>query len=173
MSTMGSVNGDRLDEVAAQVRQQAAAGLEEGTAGAFVRLLYRRLAPVDLSRRDPQALTAAACSLLSLAEVRAPGQALVRVTVDGAETVVEIVTDDMPFLVDSLEIELHRQRAHVDLLLHPVVSLRRDSAGRLREVLQDGGTADGTTIEAVMRLELATRTVPSKGFAAWCATGRR
>jgi glutamate dehydrogenase len=161
MSTSGSVNGDRLDEVAAQVRRQAGQWLGEGTAAAFVRLLYRRLAPVDLSRRDPQALTAAACSLLNLAEVRAPGAALVRVTVEGPATVVEIVTDDMPFLVDSLVIELQRQRAHVELLLHPVVSLRRDPAGRLLEVLEDGGQAEGTIIEAVMRVEVTTRTVAS------------
>ena len=161
MSTMGPVNADRLDEVAAHVRDQVAPGLEEGTAAAFVRLLYRRLAPVDLGRRDPQALTDAACSLLRLAEVRAAGQALVRVTVQGSVTVVEIVTDDMPFLVDSLVIELQRQQVQVDLLLHPVVSLRRDPAGRLRGVVEGGSPAQDTTIEAVMRLEVATRTVSS------------
>jgi glutamate dehydrogenase len=161
MSTNGSVNADRLGEVAAQVHEQVAPELDQGTAASFVRLLYRRLSPVDLSRRDPQALTAAACSLLDLAAVREPGQPLVRVTVDGPETVVEIVTDDMPFLVDSLVMELARQRAHVDVLLHPVVALRRDAAGQLREVALDSTSLPDATIEAVMRVEIATRTVPS------------
>jgi glutamate dehydrogenase len=161
MSTNGPVNGDRLDEVAAEVCQQVAPGLGESTATAFVRLLYRRLSPVDLSRRDPRALTAAACSLLELAALRATGEPLVRVTAGRAETVLEIVTDDMPFLVDSLEMELDRLGAHVDLLLHPVVSLRRDPDGRLREVVHGSNPVEGATIEAVMRIELAARTAPA------------
>ncbi|MDX6228149.1 MAG: glutamate dehydrogenase [Frankiales bacterium] len=161
MSTNGSVSADRLDEIAAHVHQRVAPELDQDTAAAFVRLLYRRLSPVDLGRRDRQALTEAACSLLDLAAVRAAGQPLVRVIVDGPETVVEIVTDDMPFLVDSLVMELARQRAHVDLLLHPVVALRRDAAGQLREVAVDSTSIPGATVEAVMRLEVATRSVPS------------
>jgi glutamate dehydrogenase len=164
MSTNGSVNGDRLDQVAAEVCRLMAPGLDNKTATAFVRLLYRRLAPVELTRRDPEALTAAACSLLSLAAVRAPGEQLVRVTAEGPSdgvTVLEIVTDDMPFLVDSIEMELTRQGARVDQLLHPVVALRRDTDGRLLDVATGSTPVDGTTIEAVMRVELAGRTAPA------------
>ncbi|BEP16310.1 NAD-glutamate dehydrogenase [Acidothermaceae bacterium B102] len=161
MSPNEPVNDDRLHEVTAEVCRLVSPRLDPSAASAFVQLLYRRLAPVELGRRDPKALTAAACSLLDLAEVRVAGQPLVRVTAEAAETVVEIVTDDMPFLVDSVEMELDRQHAHVDLLLHPVVTLRRDHDGRLREVAQGSAPVEGSTVEAVMRIELAGRTAPA------------
>ena len=132
MSPNEPINDDRLHEVVAEVCRLVRPQPRREHRRCVRPLLYRRLAPVELNRRDPKALTAAACSLLSLAAVRAPGQPLVRVTPEGAQTVVEIVTDDMPFLVDSVEMELDRQGAHVDLLLHPVVTLRRDPEGRLQ-----------------------------------------
>src|SRR5436305_9553083 len=140
---------DQWREVTANVCRRLDVG--QATAAAFVRLLYRRLAPADLSRRDSDTLTATACSLLQLAGVRQQGEPLVRVSAAATETVVEIVTDDMPFLVDSIVIELHRQGADIDLLLHPVVSVRRAADGRLVEVVEAAGPVDGSTIEAVMR----------------------
>ena len=41
-------------------------------------------------------------------------------------TAIAVVTDDMPFLVDSLSMELNRQGLRVHLLLHPVITVRRE-----------------------------------------------
>ena len=41
-------------------------------------------------------------------------------------TVIEIVTDDMPFIVDSVTMELGRQGYAIDLVIHPVIRVRRD-----------------------------------------------
>ncbi len=161
MSTnaVDQVNVDRLNEVTANVCRVLA--LDESTAAAFVTLLYRRLAPVDLNRRDPQRLTAAACSLLGLAAVRGPGEPLVRVLSSDEQTVIEIVTDDMPFLVDSIVMALHQHGADIELMLHPVLSVRRDPDGRLTEVLARATADDGTSTEAVMRIELAAHSAPA------------
>ena len=43
----------------------------------------------------------------------------------------EIVNDDMPFLVDSVMGELQRARPRVRLVVHPVFTVERDAAGRL------------------------------------------
>ncbi len=37
----------------------------------------------------------------------------------GGHSVVEVVVDDMPFLVDSLTMELSRQKRDVHLVIHP------------------------------------------------------
>ena len=50
-------------------------------------------------------------------------------------TAVEIVTDDKPFLIDSVAMELNRRGFGVHLVIHPVMNVRRDDAGRLLEVL--------------------------------------
>ena len=51
----------------------------------------------------------------------------------GGHSVVEVVTDDMSFLVDSLTMELARQHRNVHLVLHPTLDVERDDAGRLTD----------------------------------------
>ena len=57
---------------------------------------------------------------------------------------VEIVTDDMPFLVDSVTMELSRRGYAIDLVIHPVIRVRRDEQGRLIEVLEPGAGEPAT-----------------------------
>jgi glutamate dehydrogenase len=49
-------------------------------------------------------------------------------------TVVEVDVDDTPFLVDSIGNELLAHGLEVARVLHPVIGLRRDEAGRLVEI---------------------------------------
>ena len=46
-------------------------------------------------------------------------------------TVVEIVNDNMPFLVDSVMAELQDSRLEVHLVLHPIFDVDRDETGKL------------------------------------------
>ena len=84
--------------------------------------LYHQLVPADeLSGAEPAELAAAVRSHLALATGRVPGRALVRVlnptaAEDGwssQDTIVQIVTDDMPYLVDSVVAELARVKVSV------------------------------------------------------------
>jgi glutamate dehydrogenase len=81
---------------------------------------------------DPAELAGLAIGHLRLAEVRPPGSATVDAhgLADG-RAVVRIVTDDMPFLVDSVTAEVVRQGVDLAHIVHPVVVVRRDLAGRL------------------------------------------
>jgi len=47
----------------------------------------------------------------------------------GTGTVVDLVTDDMPYLVDSVTMALNRHAADVRLIVHPMLTVRRDVAG--------------------------------------------
>ena len=46
---------------------------------------------------------------------------------ESAHTVVEIVGDDMPFLVDSVTMEINRQGLTLHLIIHPVLRVARDT----------------------------------------------
>ena len=61
----------------------------------------------------------------------------------GGHSVVEVVTDDMPFLVDSVTIELARQQRDVHVVVHPRFDVVRDITGELQSVhpVEDGSTA--------------------------------
>ncbi|MGH8304201.1 MAG: NAD-glutamate dehydrogenase, partial [Steroidobacteraceae bacterium] len=79
----------------------------------------------------------------------APGRSLVRVfnplaADDGFEsphTLVLTVTDDMPFLVDSLGIAFGRADLAIHLIVHPVLQVRRDARGRLIDIGSNGAAA--------------------------------
>ena len=109
----------------------------------FVRQYYQRLAPEDLLELEPEDLYGAALAHWRLAHRRRPGEAKVRVYSPRFEehgwrsrhSIVEIVTDDMPFLVDSVAMELNRHGLVIHLPIHPVIVVRRDAAGGLVEVL--------------------------------------
>ncbi|MBX5462734.1 MAG: NAD-glutamate dehydrogenase [Steroidobacteraceae bacterium] len=111
----------------------------------FLRAYFRGVGEEDLEQRPPAAFAAAALRHLQSGRVRAPGRALVEVfnpeeKRDGftsPHTVVLIVTDDMPFLVDSVGIVFSQAGLAVHLIVHPVLSLRRDGRGRLHDVSAD------------------------------------
>src|SRR6188474_2821105 len=52
---------------------------------------------------------------------------------DAPHTVVDVVTDDMPFVVDSVTMALDRHGLGVHLVVHPVFEVGRDADGRRSE----------------------------------------
>ncbi|MEU0353984.1 NAD-glutamate dehydrogenase [Streptomyces cyaneofuscatus] len=113
---------------------------------AYLQRYYLHTAPEDLGGRDPVDVYGAAASHYRLAENRPQGTANVRVHTPTVEengwtcshSVVEVVTDDMPFLVDSVTNELSRQGRGIHVVIHPQVTVRRDVTGKLIEVLSGG-----------------------------------
>ncbi|HEX5957714.1 MAG TPA: NAD-glutamate dehydrogenase, partial [Hyphomicrobiaceae bacterium] len=78
-----------------------------------------------------------------LAEKPTPGHKVRvrRMSADGGadgQAVIEILNDDMPFLVDSVLGELQARGLMVRALLHPILKTRRDPSGRLDAVLGPG-----------------------------------
>ena len=67
-------------------------------------------------------------------------------------TVVEVVSDDMPFLVDSVTMELGRQGHGIDLVIHPVIHVRRDQDGVLTDVLEH--SASDAIPESILHAEV-------------------
>jgi glutamate dehydrogenase len=104
---------------------------------------YWRMVPADeVSDRKPHDLLTAYTSHRALAADRAPGQTRLRVSTPdpaseswaGRHTVIELVTDDMPFLVDTIAAELARGELGVHLLVHPQFVVRRDARGALLDI---------------------------------------
>jgi glutamate dehydrogenase len=136
------------------------------TAARFVRLYYARVRADVLETRDLLDLYGAALAHLGLARQRRARQALVRVynpalEQDGWEcphTVVEIVVEDMPFLVDSVRMAVNRRDLKLLRIIHPIVAVRRDGQGRLVEILERNSKVEEAVREAVMHLEILRQT---------------
>ncbi|MET7456196.1 NAD-glutamate dehydrogenase [Streptomyces sp. NPDC005574] len=159
----------KLDEAKAELLERAARVAENSPVGghlptgttdegtpdpdtvlAFLQRYYLHTAPEDLTDRDPVDVFGAAFSHYRLAENRPQGTASVRVHTPTVEengwtcshSVVEVVTDDMPFLVDSVTNELTRQGRGIHVVIHPQMLVRRDVTGRLIEVLTASAVGD-------------------------------
>src|ERR1700751_6045547 len=78
-----------------------------------------------------------------------------------AHTVVEIVIDDMPFLVDSVAMEISRLGLATHLTVNPVMKTRRDAAGGLTEILPSDVGQSGPS-ESVLHVEVDRQTAPEK-----------
>src|SRR5438105_3115164 len=105
----------------------------------FIALLYEHVPPADVAQRSPDDLCCAALALWQFASHREPGRAKVRVynptlETDGwssTRTIVEIVNDDMPFLVDSVTAAVNEGGREVRLVIHPILNVARDAKGTL------------------------------------------
>jgi glutamate dehydrogenase len=160
------VTGQVVAGVAGQVEPDV------GDLLAYLHAYYRHVPAEDLGSASPARIRAVAIEHARLAEHRPQGRALVRVrqAAEGASltpgrVVVDIVTDDMPFLVDSLTMALSRHDLDSALVIHPQLLVRRDVAGALREVagpLNDAASdADQDVhdkiIESWTHIEIAAR----------------
>jgi glutamate dehydrogenase len=119
-----------------------------GDLAGFLGAYYRRVAPEVLVTAGPRRMAAAAARHAALGASRPQGRAAVQVreageaSLTGGGTVLDIVTDDMPYLVDSVTMELNRHSADIRLIVHPLLTAHRDVTG-VAHGIELGGTGVG------------------------------
>ncbi|WP_327585348.1 NAD-glutamate dehydrogenase [Nonomuraea sp. NBC_00507] len=159
------------DELLQRAAESCAASSEHVTteeALSFLRFYYRHVAPEDLLDRNPVDVYGPAMSQRQLAEVRPQGRAVVRAYAptleehgwDPGHSVVEVVTDDMPFLVDSVSMELDRHDLGTHLVVHPQMRVRRDMTGRMLGRGQEDVTGQ-MLVESWMHIEIDRQSDPA------------
>ena len=136
-----------LAEAARAAETVVAGAVDVGDLHRYLEAYYRHLAPEDLLPAGPLRAGAIAAEHARVAALRPQGRALVRVrpagestALEGSRGVVDVVTDDMPFLVDSITMELARHDLDSYHIVHPQLLVRRDVAGALREVVGPPGS---------------------------------
>jgi glutamate dehydrogenase len=160
-------NAEVIENVIARLGNMAVEG--KTLAETFIRRYYRQVDPEDLSERSISNLCGAALAHLNLIKEFKSGTPKIRVynpqtSKDGWEsthTAIDIINDDMPFLVDSVTMEVNRQGLTLHLIIHPVIKTKRDANGHLHEILPvESGKGAGS--EAVIHVEVDRQTDPRK-----------
>src|SRR5579863_1150637 len=126
-------------------------------AAAFVRQFYRWVPAADFADRSELDAYGAAVAQWNLALHRKPGEATVHIYNPDLEqsgwssphSVLQVVSDDMPFLVDSVTMAILDLGYSTHLVIHPVIRVHRDAAGTLTAIADD---PDGQP-ESVMHVE--------------------
>ena len=136
----------------------------QAQAEAFAKAFYQRMSEDEIVQHGADGWANLAWDFLEMARKRKPGMAEVRVFNasmgkngwESPHTVVQVVNDDMPFLVDSVTMALADQGVGVHVLGHPVVPVQRDKSGKLVAVGSEAGaTAKG---ESLIHMEIDRQT---------------
>ncbi len=131
---------------------------------AFIRQFFAGSPPDELRARSTETLLEAASRAWELLQTHKTGTPKIKISnLNGGNprTIVQIVNDDMPFLVSSVSCELDRMEMSPLLVIHPVLSVRRDMDGTLEQLCapnehNDDPEADnGIKAESVMHIEIA------------------
>ena len=161
------VKDELLDKVVARIKDQMtedqAPEVEE-----FARQYYGWVDADDLEERSPIDAYGAAVSHWGFAGRREPGEWKVRIYNPHFEehgwqsthTVIEMVNDDMPFLVDSARMEINHQGYAIHMILHPVMKVRRDAEGRLTDILPPDSDEEDAISESMIHVEVDRQTEP-------------
>jgi len=143
--SIDSVRRERLDAVLALAAPRLQPG-QQALVEAFARAYFHHLDADDLAARSPEDLLGALLSSWQFGAERMPGTMRLRVISPSLaehgwasrHTVIEAVNDDMPFLVDTMTMEIYRQGLSMHLIVHPVLRVQRDAQGRLQSLHELG-----------------------------------
>ncbi|MFI6574390.1 NAD-glutamate dehydrogenase [Nocardiopsis sp. NPDC050513] len=137
----------------------------------FLPLYFRHTDPEEIAGRSPEQICGIAGAHRAFGAERVPGRAKVRVYTPTVEehgwdqqtSILEIVTDNAPFLVSSVTMALNELGAGARLIIHPQMTVGRDLEGVLREVDPEiGGEGLLPTDESWMHIEIDRQTDPER-----------
>ncbi len=131
----------------------------------FIQQYYAHTNIEELKNRSIEDLAASVVSHWKLAYQRLPGQTKIHIFNPSIEkdaweshyTILQLVTDDKPFLVDSIRMEINRQGFNIFFNNHVGnIKVQRNLQGEIIQVLSHDTDADlsGTQIEALIYMEI-------------------
>jgi glutamate dehydrogenase len=170
MASRGTTLKQEAIEAIVAIAQGRFSGERSEAAGRFIRDYYEDIAAEDIVGTDHEDLYGAALSLWQFASKRRSGEAKIRAFNPRVEkhgwhsphTVIEIVHDDMPFLVDSVTMALHRRDLTIHLVVHPQFLVERDGGGNALTFRPRGDTENlsGMISESCMHIEIDEQGAP-------------
>jgi glutamate dehydrogenase len=129
----------------------------------FAVKLFGRAAPEDLVRYDAREIAALAEDAWAFLKERRRDTPKIRCQsrtgpagTDGLErvTVIEIVNDDMPFLLDSIMGELTEQGIDIHFVAHPIFTVERDAIGTLVGLRGEGPAMGAALRESFIHIHV-------------------
>ncbi|HEY8682381.1 MAG TPA: NAD-glutamate dehydrogenase, partial [Rhodanobacter sp.] len=123
----------------------------------FCQAFFARIGGSDASLHTPAQWAVLIGGLLHFMQQRQSGRASVRVLnpadAHAGRSLLQIITDDMPFLVDTVSM-IVSAKLQIHAVIHPVVKVVRDGSGTLQSLGDETGAAEAGMPESVMHFEI-------------------
>ena len=162
---------DLIIDVVVDRLQKKLPSPQAGLCAEFARQFLNTVALEDLEAWSVDGMYGAVLNFWSLIQTRTPGQTKIRIynpdyERDGwqtTHTVIEVICDDMPFLVDSLRMAINRMGLALHLSVHMGgIRLKRDKDHNVCAVLsRQGEVGSNVLVEAPVFLEIDRQTDPA------------
>lgn len=131
-----------IEQVVAAIPEDTESSVRDQL-GRFIEVYYRQVYQDDLTRFGVDDLFGAALCHWELAQTRIPGQPALKIYNPNIQedrwqtshTVIDLVTDDMPYLVMSLSMTLTELGINIYQTIHPVIQVKRAEDGTLLDCL--------------------------------------
>ncbi|MBS9405219.1 NAD-glutamate dehydrogenase [Halomonas sp. TRM85114] len=165
-------NEDARKDFLKQLAERLASRLDKAKAkevDAFARYFYSNVPLDDLADRRLDDIYGATLSVWHFIQQFDPAEPKVRVFNPDFEehgwqsthTFVALLHEDMPFLVDSVRIELNRRGITVHAIHNAVLETKRDARHRLELVAPPGETASAKANESLIAIEIDRHSDPA------------
>ncbi|MBU0859314.1 MAG: NAD-glutamate dehydrogenase, partial [Alphaproteobacteria bacterium] len=126
----------------------------------FAHEFFARVPDDDLVSMTPSVMARVTADHWDMMHKREPGKAIIRTYTramgegEGSlgHTIINIVNDDMAFLVDSVAAEIARHGRIINQLVHPILHVTHDKNGRINSVSAQG--SDKTHAQSHMHIEV-------------------
>jgi len=136
----------------------------------FANLFYAGVSVEDLTETPLETLVSSVLGMWNFSLERDPGQAKIRAFVEKRgpkknlipQTIVEVVNDNMPFLVDSITGAINSLGYSTHLVIHPVMQVERDSSHHLKKVFEHTQAEADGRYESFIHCEILEPTTPEK-----------
>ncbi len=163
-----AVSAPLIDAVMQEIAHRLPAARSK-EAQAFAAHLLERVPAEDLAARSATDWAGLALDLLDRIRVRLPRQSVVRVFnpnrqehgFDSTHTVLQVATDDTPFLVDSVGMAVNACGHLVHTVIHPIFLIERDASGHVLSLATDAPQGKGKA-ESVMHFEISRIAEPDE-----------
>ncbi|HEV8629896.1 MAG TPA: NAD-glutamate dehydrogenase, partial [Thermoanaerobaculia bacterium] len=160
---------EALERLVAELRHRLPAEAAPSAAD-LLRRCYANTPHDELASAAVDDLLGPVLALWNLAQQRQRGEIRIHVYNPQRErdgwssphTAIDVINDDMPFLLASTNGELQQRQRRVHVALHPVLGVERDASGRLQRLLPRSQGAP----ESWMHLEIDRETTGEAGLQA-------
>jgi glutamate dehydrogenase len=157
-----------LDQIAKGIKLKVPLKLRKA-AQTFAEIFYSNVSFEDLTETSIESLITAAYEMWNFSFDRAPTQVKIRAFVEKREikdnlvpqTIIEIVNENMPFLVDSVTGAINSLGYSIHLVIHPVMQVVRDKAHRLKVVKERTAEEENGKYESFIHCEILEPSSPA------------
>jgi glutamate dehydrogenase len=134
----------------------------------FCQAFFSRVAGSDIDLHTIEQWAVLVAGLLEFAQQRPAGRAIVRMINPeqgtAGRSLLQIVTDDMPFLIDTTSMVLS-ESVQIHAVIHPVITVERDASGKLLQLCDETNSPPSHKPESVMHFEIDR--VADEAYAWW------